>query len=56
MEGRLSQQDGSHKQQEAILKTKLLTGQTPSPGKAREQSVTFRNWACSILHSNQSRS
>ena len=44
------------KQQEAILKTKLLTGQIPSPGKARAQSVTFRQWASNILHSNPSRS
>ena len=32
------------KQQEAVFKTKLLTGQIPSPGKTRAQSVTFRQW------------
>jgi len=37
------------KQQEAILKTKLLTGQIPSPGKARAQSLTFRQWAKQYL-------
>ncbi len=37
------------KQQEAILKTQLLTGQISSPGKARAQSVTFRQWAKQYL-------
>ena len=37
------------RQQEAILKTKLLTGQIPSPGRARAQSVTFRQWAKQYL-------
>ena len=33
------------KQQEAIIKTKLLSGQVPSPLIERAQSVTFRQWA-----------
>src|SRR5215510_14719383 len=33
------------KQQEAILKTQLLTRQIASPGRARAQSITFRQWA-----------
>jgi integrase len=37
------------KQQEAILKTQLLSGQISSPGKARAQSVTFRQWAKQYL-------
>jgi hypothetical protein len=37
------------KEHEAILKTKLLTGQIPSPGKARAQVVTFRQWATQYL-------
>src|SRR5215470_3417052 len=41
------------KQQEAILKTQLLTGQIPSPGKARAQSVTFRQWAEQYLDLEQ---
>ena len=37
------------RQHEAVLKTQLLTGQMPSPGKARAQSVTFRQWAKQYL-------
>jgi len=37
------------KQQEAIFRTKLLTGQIPSPRKAVSQSVTFRQWAKQYL-------
>lgn len=37
------------KQQEAIYKTKLLTGEIPSPKKARAESVTFRQWAKQYL-------
>ena len=37
------------KQQAAILKTQLLTGQISSPGKARAQSVTFRQWGRQYL-------
>jgi integrase len=33
------------KQQEAIIKTRLLTGHMPSPAQARARSVTFREWA-----------
>ena len=33
------------KQQEAIIKTQLLSGQLASPAKARAESVTFRQWA-----------
>ena len=37
------------KQQEAILKTQLLTGPVASPGKTRAQSVTFRQWGKQYL-------
>ena len=37
------------KQQEAVIKTKLLTGQLPSPKKAVAQSMTFRQWAVQYL-------
>ena len=37
------------KQQEAVLRTKLLTGQLVSPRKARSQSVTFRQWSKQYL-------
>ena len=37
------------KQQEAVYKTKLLSGQMPSPKKARAKSVTFRQWAKQYL-------
>ena len=37
------------RQHEAVLKTQLLTGQMPSPGKARPQSVTFRQWGKQYL-------
>jgi len=37
------------KEHEAILKTKLLTGQMPSPGKVHAQEVTFRQWAARYL-------
>ena len=37
------------KQQEALIKTKLLTGQMPSPKKAAIQSTTFRQWAAQYL-------
>ena len=33
------------KQQEAIIKTQLLTAQLTSPAKARAESTTFRQWA-----------
>jgi hypothetical protein len=33
------------KQQEAIFRTKLLTGDIASPVKARVESITFRQWA-----------
>ena len=33
------------KQQEAIIKTQLLSGQQASPAKARAESMTFRQWA-----------
>lgn len=36
--------------QEAIHRTKLLTGQLPSAAKARAESVTFRQWADEYLH------
>lgn len=37
------------KQQEAVIKTKLLTRQVPSPKKAVAQSLTFRQWAAQYL-------
>jgi hypothetical protein len=37
------------KQQEAIIKTRLLTGTVPSPALARARSVTFRQWAQQYL-------
>src|SRR6185369_880569 len=37
------------KQQEAVLKTRLLTGQLISPSKEKAQSVTFRQWAHQYL-------
>jgi integrase len=33
------------KNQEAIIKTRLLSGQEPSPSMARARSMTFRQWA-----------
>jgi len=33
------------KQQEAVIKTRLLTGQEPSPSKEKAEAVTFRQWA-----------
>ncbi len=37
------------KQQEAIIKTQLLSGQLASPAEARAVSVTFRQWAQQYL-------
>ena len=37
------------KQQEAILKTKLLSSQVPSPAVEKAQSITFRQWADQYL-------
>src|SRR5688500_11406428 len=37
------------KQQESILKTRLLTGDIKSPAKARAESVTFRQWGKQYL-------
>jgi integrase len=37
------------KRQAAVLKTNLMTWQILSPGKARAQSVTFRQWAKQYL-------
>ena len=37
------------KEHETILKTKLLTGQMPSPRKVHAQEVTFRQWAAQYL-------
>jgi len=37
------------KQQEAIIKTKLLSGQVASPSVEKAQSVTFRQWADQYL-------
>ena len=37
------------KQQESLLRTQLLTGDIPSPAKARAESVTFRQWAKQYL-------
>lgn len=41
------------RQQEAVIKTKLLTGQVISPSKAKAQSVTFRQWAHQYLELEQ---
>jgi integrase len=41
------------KQQESILKTKLLSGQITSPKKAKAESVTFRQWAGQYLDLEQ---
>jgi len=41
------------KQQEAILKTKLLSGQIGSPTKEKAESVTFRQWAHQYLELEQ---
>jgi hypothetical protein len=37
------------KQQETMIKTKLLTGHMVSPQKRRAQSITFRQWALQYL-------
>lgn len=37
------------KQQEAMIKTQLLSGQRVSPAKARAESVTFKQWAQQYL-------
>ena len=41
------------KQQEGVIKTRLLTGQEPSPSKEKTQSVTFRQWAEQYLELEQ---
>ena len=41
------------KQQEAVFKTKLLTGHMSSPSKEKAQSVTFRQWAQQYLELEQ---
>ena len=41
------------KQQEAILKTKLLSGQISSPTKEKADSVTFQQWAHQYLDLEQ---
>jgi integrase len=41
------------RQQEAVIKTKLLTGQLLSPGALKTQSVTFRQWAKNYLDLEQ---
>ena len=41
------------KQQEAVIKTKLLTGQIGSPMQEKAQSVTFRQWAHQYLELEQ---
>lgn len=43
------------KQQEAILKTKLLSGQISSPTKEKADSVTFQQWANQYLDLEQVR-
>jgi integrase len=37
------------KDQEAVIKTRLLAGQMPSPAVERAQAVTFREWAHTYL-------
>ena len=41
------------KQQEAIIKTRLLSGQVSSPKKEKAESVTFRQWAQQYLDLEQ---
>lgn len=41
------------KQQEAIIKTQLLSGQRVSPAKARAESLTFKQWAQQYLELDQ---
>jgi integrase len=41
------------KQHEAVIKTRLLTGQFPSPTKVKAQSLTFRQWAEQYLELEQ---
>lgn len=41
------------KRQEAIVKTKLLSGQISSPQKAKAESITFRQWATQYLELEQ---
>src|SRR5262249_57609443 len=41
------------KQQEAVIKTKLLTGHMSSPLKEKAQSVTFRQWAQQYIELEQ---
>jgi hypothetical protein len=41
------------KQQEAIIKTKLLSGQIKSPQKEKAESITFRQWADRYLELEQ---
>jgi integrase len=43
------------RQQESILKTKLLSGQISSPSKARAESRTFKEWADEYLELEQVR-
>jgi hypothetical protein len=40
-----SRNRGYAKDQEAVIKTRLLAGQTLSPAVERAQAVTFREWA-----------
>ena len=41
------------KDYEAVIKTKLLTGQILSPSAERAQSVTFRRWAAQYAELEQ---
>lgn len=50
-----SRHRGYAKDQEAIIKTRLLTGQMVSPAVERAQAVTFREWAETYLGLEQVR-
>ena len=43
------------KTQEALIKTRLLTGQEPSPSIIRAASVTFREFAATYLNTEQAK-
>lgn len=40
---------GEAKTQEALIRTRLLTGHQPSPSAVRMESITFRQWAARYI-------
>ena len=44
---------GYARDQEALIKTRLMSGQEPSPSAARAQTMTFRQWAAIYLELEQ---